>query len=264
VVPIVSTLTQLHEDFFQQIEQQHGKKLLRNKKVFLKPNIGYPKPAPFTTSLEVLEQVVETVYEAGAKEIIIAEGSTSHSSALENFKLLGFKEALQNFPISFVDLAEEESVAITIRKEVTHFLPTILLEMDYRLSLPVIKFYNDDEGKLFLSNAVKNFFGLPPKARYKSFEHSYMRDALHKDLHQSVADIYLAVEKFAPFHLYICDGMKLLKGFAEEGAVESWGKIIIATNAVEADLKVLELLQRPPPRFLGLLKNEKVPNSLSS
>ncbi len=226
---------------------------IQNKKVLLKPNMGYPKPAPFTTSIEVLRNTVEVLSELNTQQIMIGEGSTSHSNALENYEATGLIEELKDFNVEYIDLNKLESIEVELPGKVSHFLPKILNQVDIRISLPVIKFYEDDEGKFFLSNAIKNFFGLPPKGKYQLNSESAKRDSLHDDLHKSVIEIYQSVEKYAPFNLYICDGTKVLVGEAAKGQPKQWGKIIISDNALEADLKVLELHNKPLPKYLQLL-----------
>ncbi|NHJ84346.1 MAG: DUF362 domain-containing protein [Asgard group archaeon] len=235
------------------LKLKYPSQLLSNQTILLKPNLGYPKPSPYTTSLELVKTIVEALNNLHVKKIIIAEGSTSTSSALENFKTIGVYDTLKDFQIDYLDFNTCEFSKVNSDSNVTHYLPTILKEVDLRISVPVIKFYYDDQKEIFLSNAIKNFFGLPPKQMYQKSEESHMRDSLHQDLHKSVAEIYLAVESFSPFDLFICDGTQILHGEASIGEPLDWGKIILSDNAIAADLKVLDLLQKPKPRYLKYL-----------
>ncbi|NHJ05775.1 MAG: DUF362 domain-containing protein [Candidatus Heimdallarchaeota archaeon] len=253
MLKIVNDIVQMQEVFLNYIEELFGKNPLANKKVFLKPNMGYPKKAPFTTSIELIKGIVEIAINSNAKEILIGEGSTSTATALENFKVTGLIDILKEYNVEFIDLNTQESSEVILENGSKHFLPNLLKEMDLRISLPVIKYYNDNEGEFFLSNAIKNFFGLPPKEKYKIEENSYKRDNLHTNLHQSVAEVFQAVEKFSPFHLYVCDGLLTLFGFADEGKPKEWGKILLADNALEADQKILEIMDKSPPKFLEIL-----------
>lgn len=253
MLKIVDNHVQMQEVFLNYIEELFGKNPLSNKKIFLKPNMGYPKKAPFTTSIELMKGIVEVGINLNAKEILIGEGSTSSSTAIENFKVTGLIDALKGYDVEFIDLNTQESSEVILKNGSKHFLPSLLKEMDLRVSLPVIKYYMDSEGEFFLSNAIKNFFGLPPKEKYQNEQSSYKRDNLHSNLHQSVAEIFQAVEKFSPFHLYVCDGLLTLFGFADEGKPKEWGKILLADNAIEADQKILEIMDKPLPRFLKIL-----------
>ncbi|MHA1245081.1 MAG: DUF362 domain-containing protein [Candidatus Heimdallarchaeota archaeon] len=232
-------------------------KEVTNKRIFLKPNVGYPKPYPYTTSLELIKSVVKLLAKYKPKEIVIGEGSTSKSSALDNFATLGFIEELSKYQVKFIDLNACESSEVKLSEKVSHYLPVCLMDFDVRISVPVIKFYEDEQKKIFMSNAIKNFFGLPPKDRYHSFNDSYKRDKLHDNLHKSVMEIFLAVEQFAPFDLYICDGLEVLYGEASIGNPQEWGKLILADNALEADLKVIELLDKSLPEYLEMLVEKK-------
>lgn len=227
-----------------------------NKRIFLKPNAGYPKPYPYTTSLELIKSVVKLLTKYKPKEIVIGEGSTSKSSALANFTTLGFVDELSKYKVNFIDLNTCESSEVKLSEKVTHYLPTCLKDFDIRISIPVIKFYEDEQKKIFMSNAIKNFFGLPPKTRYHSFNNSYKRDKLHENLYKSVMEIFLAVEQFAPFDFYVCDGLEVLYGEGSMGNPQKWGKLILSDNALEADLKVIALLDKPLPEYLEMLVKE--------
>ena len=160
-------------------DNQLKDKKVSNKRIFLKLNAGYPKPYPYTTSLDLTKSVVGLLASYNPKEIVIGEGSTSKSSALDNFATLGFVDELSKYNVKFIDLKECESSEVRLSKTITHYLPTCLKDFDMRLSIPVIKFYEDEQKKTFMSNAIKNFFGLPPKNRYHSSNDSYKRDKLH-------------------------------------------------------------------------------------
>ncbi|MBD3189212.1 MAG: DUF362 domain-containing protein [Candidatus Heimdallarchaeota archaeon] len=256
LITVIEDLEELKPTLQKVLETKLNGKTLTEKKVFLKPNLGYPKPAPYTTSIPLMKEVVKLFSIIGVKQIIIGEGSTSKSSSLENYRRTGMQEALEGYNVKFIDLGNKESTPVTIG-ETTHFLPKVLLETNFRISLPVIKLYNDDKGKPFISNAVKNFFGLPPKDKYKSQENSHLRDRLHENFHQSLVEIYFAVKKFAPFDLYICDGLQIFDGITKKEVTIDWGKIIISDDAIEADLKVLELLHKPVPEFLRKLSKKR-------
>ncbi|MBK5112375.1 MAG: DUF362 domain-containing protein [Candidatus Heimdallarchaeota archaeon] len=253
MITIIENTKQLKSHLYEWLEQKNFVGHMQNKKILLKPNMGYPKPAPFTTSTEIIRAVVELLSELNSQQIIIGEGSTSHSNALENFEATGLIEELKDFKVQFIDLNKQESDSVELSNNVTHYLPKLLKQVDIRISMPVIKFYDDDEGEFFLSNAIKNFFGLPPKEKYQKDSESEKRDSLHNDLHKSVVEIFHAVENYAPFDLYICDGTKVLEGEATIGQAKHWGKIVISDNALEADLKVLEILKKPLPKYLRLL-----------
>lgn len=249
MLQIFDTLDSCVESFDNWLKEKD----VTNKRIFLKPNVGYPKPYPYTTSLELIKSVVKLLAKNKPKEIVVGEGSTSKSSALDNFATLGFIDELSKYQVKFVDLNACESSEVKLSEKVSHYLPTCLRDFDVRISVPVIKFYEDEQKKTFMSNAIKNFFGLPPKDRYHSLNNSYKRDKLHDNLHKSVMEIFLAVEQFAPFDLFVCDGLEVLYGEGSIGNPQKWGKMILADNALEADLKVIELLEKQLPEYLEML-----------
>lgn len=258
MISILNNTIELQKALSDWINENYDKKLLKNQRVFIKPNMGYPKPAPFTTSINIITSTVEILADAHAKEIVIAEGSTSKSSAIDNFRKTGLIEALEDYNVNFIDIDTCENSEVILNSGAKHYLPKYLQQMNLRISMPVIKFYDDDEGNTFLSNAIKNFFGLPQKKMYKLNEDSHKRDKLHNDLHKSVAEVFQAVQKFAPFDLYICDGLNILHGEAEHGQPEKWDKILFSDDAIRVDLKVLEMMNKQQPRYLKyLLENKK-------
>ncbi|NHK33011.1 MAG: DUF362 domain-containing protein [Asgard group archaeon] len=258
MLTIVDSLKNAKKYFFDWLKEKYGPELLVGKKVFLKPNMGYPKPSPYTTSLGLIEMVVDVLSDFEPCEIIIGEGSTSKYSALDIYSQVGLAEILAKYEVTLIDLNEIESTDVKLKNGSIHYLPAFLNEIELKISLPVIKFYDDDQGETFLSNAIKNFFGLPPKAKYRQSTDSFKRDDLHSDLHKSVAEIFQAVEQYSPFDYYICDGLEILYGEATKGVPYKWEKIILSNNALEADLKVLELLKKPLPRYLKLIQGMEI------
>ncbi len=257
ITHILNNTRELQKTLSNWLDENYDEKLLENQRVFIKPNMGYPKPAPFTTSIDIITSTIKVLANAHAEEITIAEGSTSKSSAIDNFRITGLIDALEEYDVNFIDIDTYENSEVVLDSGVKHYLPKYLQQMNLRISMPVIKFYDDDEGNTFLSNAIKNFFGLPQKKMYKMNEDSYKRDKLHKDLHKSVAEIFQAVQKFAPFDLYICDGLNILRGEAEHGQSEKWGKILFSDDAINVDLKVLEILNKKQPRYFEHLLESK-------
>ena len=256
MILIIENYTELKNQLYNWLKKKNIIEDIQNKKVFLKPNMGYPKPAPFTTSLEIIRSVVEVLNELNTNQIVIGEGSTSHSNVMDNFRATGLIKELEKYSVKYSDLDEEESIEVKLNERISHFLPKFLKEFDVRISLPVIKFYEDDYGEFFLSNAIKNFFGLPPKEKYRRNNDSVKRDSLHTNIHKSIIEIFQAVEKFAPFDLYICDGTKILIGEGAEGQPLHFQKIILSDNALEVDLKILEILKKPLPKYLRMLSQK--------
>jgi uncharacterized protein (DUF362 family) len=255
MIEIAESIVEAEIKFQYWLEEKYGSKL-QGKSIFLKPNMGYPKPAPYTTSVDILYMVAKVLTRFKPKEITIGEGSTSESSALENFQKLGAQEKLSEFNVKFIDLNNSKSSSVMLDSGIIHYIPTILKSFDLKISLPVIKYYYDDERNIFLSNAIKNFFGILPKNKYRNQPQSHKRDALHRDLHASVAEVFHAVEKFTPFDFFICDGLEILHGEAEEGNPMKWGKVLLSDDAIEVDMKALELLGKPIPRYLNTILDE--------
>lgn len=215
--------------------------------VFIKPNLGYMAPYPMTTSLNALEETIS--YFKGIKsdlDLVIGEGSASQSSALENANKLGVMPLLQRENVQFVDLDQENYEVID-----GIGIPEVVINADFRVSLPCIKISRQSD--LLLSCAIKNYLGIPSKAVHSEKEH-HRRDKFHQDIHGSIAEVYNAIQKAAPFELHVVDGTTILMGEENIGMEKSWGKILVGADAEEIDLAICEKFNLNLPQYLILLR----------
>lgn len=216
--------------------------------VFIKPNLGYTASYPMTTSLDALEETIS--YFKGIKSdlnLIVGEGSASPSSALQNASKLGVIRLLQRENVQFVDLDQEDYEVIN-----GIGVPKVVINADFRVSLPCIKISRQSD--LLLSCAIKNYLGIPSKALHSEKEH-HRRDKFHQDIHGSVAEVYNAIQKAAPFELHVIDGTMILMGEENVGKEKRWGKILVGTDAEEIDLTICEKFSLNLPQYLVLLRS---------
>ena len=122
-------------------------------KVVLKPNIFAPFPPPATTDPRVVVAAAELAREAGASEVIVAEGrslSTARFRSANNTtracaRVTGMAEALDAAGIPFVGLEEDEFVEIEVpgadllRRA---SLPRTILDAEVLINLPVMKVHS--------------------------------------------------------------------------------------------------------------------------
>ncbi|MHA2371081.1 MAG: DUF362 domain-containing protein [Candidatus Hodarchaeales archaeon] len=220
--------------------------------VFIKPNLGYTAPYPMTTSLAALEETLSCF--KGIKSdlnLVVGEGSASPSSALQNANKLGVMPLLQRENVQFVDLDQEDYEVIN-----GIGIPKVVIAADFRVSLPCIKISRQSD--LLLSCAIKNYLGIPSKAVHSEKEH-HRRDKFHQDIHGSIAEVYNAIQKAAPFELHVVDGTTILMGEENVGTEKSWGKILVGADAEEIDLAICEKFNLNLPQYLTLLRTLSSP-----
>ncbi|NHJ32234.1 MAG: DUF362 domain-containing protein, partial [Asgard group archaeon] len=71
MIIILEDIKELKNQLHKWLEKKDLIEQMENKRVLLKPNMGYPKPAPYTTSTEIIREVVEVFSELNAKQIMI-------------------------------------------------------------------------------------------------------------------------------------------------------------------------------------------------
>ena len=136
-------------------------------RVVLKPNIFAPYPPPVTTDPRVVVAAAELAREAGAGEVIVAEGrslSTARFRSANNTtracaEVTGMSAALEAAGVPFVALEDDEFVEIEIpgadllqRASV----PRTILDADVLINLPVMKVHS----LTLVTLAIKNLHGI--------------------------------------------------------------------------------------------------------
>lgn len=112
-------------------------------RVLLKPNFNTADPFPASTDFFFLKAVVELIYEAGAKEVIIGDSSTMTANTKRVMQQLGiFELEKMTRPPRIVAFEEERWVKKKIPsgqylKSV--YVPQILDEVDCLILLPCLK-----------------------------------------------------------------------------------------------------------------------------
>jgi uncharacterized protein (DUF362 family) len=203
-------------------------------KVVLKPNIFAPYPPPTTTDPRVVIAPAEIAREAGAGEVIVAEGrslSTARFRSANNTtracaRASGMAAALDAAGIGFVALEEDEFVEVELpRADLLHRakVARTILEADVLINLPVMKVHS----LTLVTLAIKNWHGIISDFD-KACSHSY------RDYHlpRKLADVLL-IKRPA---LSILDGLLAQEGdHATSGSPVEMNLIMAATDPVALD-----------------------------
>jgi uncharacterized protein (DUF362 family) len=179
---------------------------IKGKKILLKPNLVEPhteKPHINTHPLFV-RGVAEAFLHLGAAKVYIAEGTGHCRDTIYILEESGFSEIIKEDRLPFVDLNYdaifEKSNAGKYTKCSSFYLPGILQEVDWIVSLPKLKTHHWTG----ITLSMKNLFGLMPGAYY-----GWPKNVLHSlGIEQSLLDITATVKP----HFAIVDGIIGMEG----------------------------------------------------
>ncbi len=213
----------------------------RSKSVLIKINLARPpEPAHPRTDVALLTAVIE--YFASRKiECALAEGANGFLK--ENVERVGVEKLVQKSQVKVIDLDLEEYECVAVENE-EHYLPKCFRDYGIRIGIPA---FSKRNGMTF-SNNVKLFVGAVPRRMYQLGEETTWRPRVHIDLHRSVANIYRAVMRYAPFEFFINGGKAFIEG---RGEFEL--PILISNSGLELDRFLLKQFNLEEPRYIARL-----------
>jgi len=200
--------------------------------VVIKPNIFAPHPAPTTTDPRVVSALIRIAYEAGAGNVIVAEGRSistakyrgSHNTTRACARLIGMTDAVEAAGGRMVYLEEDEFVEVEVPGGLVlkrAHVPRTLLDADVLINAPVLKVHS----LTYVTLGIKNLHGLLSDED-KLFGHSY------RELPTKLTD-FLRLRK--P-DLTLVDGIAGQEAdHAEEGRPVDMGLIIAGQDVVAVD-----------------------------
>jgi uncharacterized protein (DUF362 family)/ferredoxin len=190
--------------------------------VLIKPNFIRAEPASVgtTTSVSVVEAVVNIVKETGAR-VIVGEASGNQYDTEEVFEFIGLKQKLPGVQIIDLDRTEIVSCRIPRAKSLKEVgISKVALESDFVISLPILKTHN----ATIMTGALKNMMGtLPQREKWK----------MHLGgLHQSLADLNRQIKP----DLVIMDALTCQEGLGPTmGRPVQMNLILASYDAVAID-----------------------------
>lgn len=233
------------------------------RRVLIKPNLGYPNGPPVTVSMPVLKEVIAGVRRVNpGAEILIVEGVCHSLSAAEIARRLGI-ETLLGDGIQFLDAdtlpcKPYPNRAMSPHRFAEMWAPVLLDEVDCRISVGALKKTVIKEAVL-MSCAIKNLYGLFPRARYKA-RSPHSRGQLHRpDVHRIICDVYSTIGLL--FDGAVVDGSEkfISKDWQPDvGRGEPLGKVIWGDNLLAVDREACHLAGEGIPAYLNLLAEVKM------
>jgi len=147
--------------------------------VVIKPNIFAPRPAPTTTDPRVVAALVRIAFEAGAGDVIVADGRSistakfreSHNTTRACAELIGMTSAVEAVGGRMVYLEEDKFVEVEVPGGLVlkrAHVPRTVLEADVLINVPVLKIHS----LTYVTLGIKNLHGLLSDED-KLFGHNY-------------------------------------------------------------------------------------------
>jgi len=224
--------------------------------VFLKPNFNTADPYPASTDFEFLKSVVELVYEASAKSVIIGESSTVTMNTRKIMEKLGiFKLLDMETPPRIYSFEEDNRINKTgenwIKKEIPGAkylknvsIPEILTRADKLILLPCLKTHIQAQ----FTGALKLSVG---------FMKPFQRVPLHlKNIQEKIAEL----NKIIHPDLIIMDARKcFIKGGPVKGEVAEPNLILASDDRIAIDIEGVKIIQSFKGNSLSKIQAEELP-----
>jgi uncharacterized protein (DUF362 family)/NAD-dependent dihydropyrimidine dehydrogenase PreA subunit len=210
---------------------------LKNKKVFIKPNLlgAFPTEKHVTTSPELVRSVVSLARGFGA-QVTVGDNCGVGGYGLNQrvAKNSGIFEAAQG---AYKNVAQNTiSVKLNSRYVSSVVVSRDMLEADVLISLPVMKTH----GLTVVTGGVKNMFGIVAGGG-KGKLHAAAPSA--GDFGRMLAEIYA----IRPPDLTIMDAVTAMEGYGPSAGKPKWvGKILASKNAVALDAVVCRIMGIEP------------------
>lgn len=189
-------------------------------RIALKPNLVVARPSTegATTSPQLVEGIIQYLFENNIKNISIIEGSWVGDQTFKAFKICGYEELSRKYDVPLIDLQRDDFEIVQVQEESLKICKKAL-EADYLINLPVLKAHC----QTLFTCSLKNLKGCIPNSEKRRF-HSM-------GLHKPIA--YLA--KGLSVDLNIVDALNGDLTFEEGGNPVRMDRIIIGQDPVLID-----------------------------
>jgi uncharacterized protein (DUF362 family) len=216
---------------------------VRGKRVVLKPNMVDVSPdRPIHTDPRLVEAIVVHLADLGAREIILAEGTSHNRDAEDLFRRSGYEALARRRGVRLVDLNYDDLTRVKsanprsiLLREMA--LPRTIAEADVLISLPKMKTH-----KLAgITLSLKNMFGLMPGMVY-----GWPKNTLHwNGIPLSICEINATVRT----HYTVVDGVVGMEGHGPiMGTARKVGVLVMGDNALAVDGTAARIMGVEPGR----------------
>ncbi|MCU0480088.1 MAG: DUF362 domain-containing protein [Anaerolineae bacterium] len=224
--------------------------------ILVKPNLGYPLPAPVTVSLPVLGAVLRGLRRASPLgRIVITEGVADEQSAERIFKQLGVLELLDdNMRIADAEsllMAEYENIAPNPVRFPTMTAPKYIGDYDCCISVGTFK-RSIHKDQPHVSASINNLFGVFPREKYHH-QNVHLRGQLHRpSVPEVLRDVYFTVGRY--FHGSVVDlTYKLVQDSTGDEAVPI-GQVVWGNDLLVVDEMACKIAGEPTPDYIHTIR----------
>ncbi|HOW86117.1 MAG TPA: DUF362 domain-containing protein [Candidatus Aminicenantes bacterium] len=228
---------------------------VRGKRVVLKPNmVDVSAERPIHTDPRLIEALVLHLGDLGAREIVLAEGTSHNRDSEDLFRRAGYEAIARRRGVRLVDLNYDDLVPVrsvnpraTLLREMV--LPRTIREAEVLISLPKMKTH-----KLAgITLAMKNMFGALPGMVY-----GWPKNTLHwNGIPLSICEINGTIKT----HYAIVDGVIGMEGHGPVmGRAKKAGVLVMGDNALAVDATAARIMGVDPERveYLALAHRIKL------
>lgn len=219
-----------------------------HKSVLLKINMARPaEPEHPRTDTDLLAKVINYVY-LNNGTCAIAECANGYLR--RNLEISGLKDTIDKHSVEVIDLDLEEVEKVIVSAE-EHYIPKCLNKFGVRIGIPS----TSKRAMMIFSNNVKLFVGAVPRRMYQIGDDKVdWRPRIHLDLHNSVANIFSAIQEYSSFDFFINGGLAM----DERKGEFTFENTLVSNDGVELDLYVLEnyFSGHEVPEYLKMLVNK--------
>lgn len=221
-----------------------GTEQVSGKRILLKPNLVEPHSGAghINTHPLVVQAAAEVFLRLGAAEILVAEGAGHQRDTRLVLEESGLDSVLRENHLPFVDLNQERSEKIPNQGHFTalpsFFLPTLLRQVDWIVSMPKLKTHHWAGVTL----SMKNLFGVMPGIHY-----GWPKNVLHQHgISQSILDINATLKP----HFAIVDGIVGMEGDGPiMGTPKFAGVMVMGKNLTAVDATCSRIMGIDPGKI---------------
>jgi uncharacterized protein (DUF362 family) len=223
------------------------KSIIDYKSVLVKVNLAriYKKDHP-RTDINLLLNLIQYIYSNNGT-CAIAESANGYLK--QNLETSGLLEIINKYNVTIIDLDLEEVEQIIVNEE-QHYIPKCLKNYGVRIAVPA----TSKRSEMIFSNNIKLFVGAVPRRMYQLGDKVVdWRPRIHIDLNKSVANIFSAIQRYAPFDFFINGGLAMDENRGEF----VFEDILIGDDGIELDLYVIKkyFSYLEIPEYLKRLEN---------
>jgi uncharacterized protein (DUF362 family) len=195
---------------------------LNGARVVLKPNlVDYVGSHPSYTDPRVVQAMIQLAREMGARQVVVADGTTFRRDAQAILDATGYAAMLAREKVDFVDLNYDDLVTIPLKGGFTGlqtlFVAKTIRDADLFVSMPKLKTHHWTQ----ISGSVKNLFGIVPGIKY-----GWPKNTLH-------------IRGVSPFLAELANSLPTRGGAVVDGIVGMEGDGPLFGNAVASGALVV-------------------------